>query len=149
MCLCILFCHKENENLTDESETWTDMIDRGGLIHISDQLFSFFMAMELELRLHLQICKGMGTKEAAVKKIIENDEVKFHWSEVAVNWEEEESRVLLEMIAVHWVTVRGFSHASAFLEKYKQKYKTTVQKSKGLRKKLSSAKSVPEATHEL
>ena len=40
------------------------------------------------------------------------------------------------MIIEHWVTVRGFSFTSAFLEKYKQASKESVQKSKGIRKNL-------------
>ena len=52
---------------------------------------------------------------------------------ISADWEEAEA-VLLQMIIEHWVTVRGFSYASAFLEKYKRANKKTVQKSKGTRK---------------
>ena len=90
-------------------------------MHVSDQLFSFFKAVEIELRFHLQASEADGIKEKAVKKILDSEEVNFHWSEIAINWEEEEAGVLLEMVVSHWVTVRGFSYASAFLEKYKQK----------------------------
>lgn len=42
------------------------------------------------------------------------------------------------MIAEHWLTLRGFSLASAFIEKYKQQAKKNVQKSKGIRNQLQA-----------
>ena len=61
---------------------------------------------------------------------------KSRWSIISINWEEEESHLLKDFIVDHWITVRGFSYANAFLEKYKQASKKAVQKSKGLRKQL-------------
>ena len=65
----------------------------------------------------------------------ENTRGFFYWSMLSIDWEEEESSELLRYIVEHWVTVRGFSFAGAYLEKYKQEHKKSVQKSKGLRKK--------------
>ena len=42
------------------------------------------------------------------------------------------------MIVNHWVKIRGFSYASAWLEKFKTAQKKTTQKSKGIRKTLTS-----------
>ena len=64
------------------------------------------------------------------------EDVLLYWSMVSVNWEEEESTELLQNIIEQWVTVHVFSFAGAFLEKYKQIQ--SVQKSKGLRKKLQN-----------
>ena len=65
-----------------------------------------------------------------------------HWSTISANWEEEEaSGELLKSIVEHWVTIRGFSFTSAFMEKYKLTHMKTLQKSKGLRKTLVSKKS--------
>ena len=55
-----------------------------------------------------------------IEKIAKAEDVLFYWSMVSVNWEEEESTELLQKIIEYWVTVRGFSFAGAFLEKYKQ-----------------------------
>lgn len=74
----------------------------------------------------------------ALDGVKNNPSVKYYWSLLAVNWEEDEETVLLDMIINHWITVRGFSHAGAFMEKYKQAHQKTVEKSKGLRKKLLS-----------
>ena len=65
-----------------------------------------------------------------------NDEnVLFVWALASASWQEEDSNVLLQMIVEHWVTLRGFSNAKSLLEKYKQKSRQGVQKSKGLRRK--------------
>lgn len=103
-------------------------------------LYSMFLAMEMEIRKHLEGAnETTSIKDKAIDCILNNQDVKFYWEMVAAgDWEETESVQLLGMIVNHWVTVRGFSHAGAFMERYKQKHKKTVEKSKGLRKKLLS-----------
>ena len=67
---------------------------------------------------------------------MKNDDVLFYWTIVSINWEPVESTELLKLIINHYITIRGFSFASGFMEKYKKLMK---KKSKGLRKKLDSA----------
>lgn len=67
--------------------------------------------------------------------MLQNDNVQF-WSNVCSDWEEEICDILLELIVNEWVTIRGFSYASAWVEKLKQETKMTTEKSKGLRKQL-------------
>ena len=57
-----------------------------------------------------------------------------------LNWDSASKDALLQLIVQHWVTVRGFSFSAAYMEKYKQKHKKTVQKSKGIRKTLLGTK---------
>lgn len=119
-------------------------MDRGGLKHVNDMLFMLFCSMEMEIRHHIRAKCANETesiKEAAIKGMIDNEDVTFYWSVVAVNWEQAEADALLEMLVKHWITLRGFSHAGAFVEKYKQKNKKCTQKSKGLRKTLISSTS--------
>lgn len=120
-----------------ETEEWTDLVDRGGLTHVDDMLFDMFVAMEMEIRRHIGTSSETSSmRDRAIHGILNNDDVKFYWSMVASgDWAETES-TLLRMIVNHWVTIRGFSYTGAFMERYKQKNKKTVQKSKGLRKKL-------------
>lgn len=122
----------------DESEEWTMAIDRGGLKHIDDNTYMVFATMELVLRQYLSSKKASeipGLQEVT-EKMTSCEDVLFHWSMVSVNWGEEESRILLHMIAEHWLKLRGFSFASALVEKYKQTQKKSIQKSKALRKQL-------------
>ena len=60
------------------------------------------------------------------------EHIRFHWS--ICNWEE----ALLEEVVKMWVTMCGFSYAivSAWVEKVKAASVKSLQKSKGLRKKL-------------
>ena len=43
---------------------------------------------------------------------------------------------ILSMMTDLWITIRGFSAVSGWLEQYKQAHTKTVQKSKGVRKQL-------------
>ena len=126
----------ENGGVDDlDSEDWVNMIDRGGLIHISDSLYMVFYSLELQFRHHFTTTKETGT---ILQKILQDDDLLFYWSLVSVNWDVEADE-LLRLIAEHWITIRGFSAASAFMEKYKQANKKTIEKSKGLRKNMISS----------
>ena len=72
--------------------------------------------------------------------MLTNDDLMFYWCLVSANWGEESNRELLRLIADQWITIRGFSSASAFIEMYKKENKKTCQKSMGLRKNLFSGK---------
>lgn len=121
------------------TQAWTNAIDRGGLKHINNMTYMLFVSMELELRKHLSVSESLGVKEKATESISKDEDVLFYWSLVSVNWEEEDAKTLLCMIIEHWITIQGFSNASAFMEKYKQAHKKGVQKSKGVRKQLLSS----------
>ena len=63
--------------------------------------------------------------------------VLFHWSMITATWDNEVAIKLMEMIVELWITVRGFSLASAWIEQNKKVTKTTLQKSKPLRKQIT------------
>lgn len=45
--------------------------------------------------------------------------------------------LILDMLTDLWITIRGFSFASSFLEMYKQEKKKGLQRSKALRKEIN------------
>ena len=90
--------------------------------------------MDIEIHKHLNLAVN-GMKEKLLQALVEND-VQYHWSILAANWGDE-AAVLLKLITEHWITIRGFSSVSAFLELYKQKNKRSIEKSKALRKNLA------------
>ena len=49
---------------------------------------------------------------------------------------EEDTQELLKLIAEDWITTRGFSFTSSFIEHYKREQKKTLEKFKGTRKKI-------------
>ena len=119
------------------SEEWLDLVDRGGLCRVNDTAFSLFQAMEVEVRSHLQLHAAVVTenfKEAVTRRVFESDEVKTFWTWLSNEWEDEDSKLLFRMIVELFVTVRGFSYASAWIEQHKINTAKTLQKSKGLRK---------------
>ena len=119
---------------------WTQEINRGGLVQIDDSLYQLLVAIEIEFRKHFTVANGTANeslKHLAFHGIIENEDVLFYWSMISINWASKEADDLLKMIIEHYITVRGFSFASAFMEKFKQSTKKSTQKSKGLRKNLS------------
>ena len=79
-------------------------------------------------------------QKTAVDSIIANDDVNMYWSILSGNWQEEEAALLIKMLVDHWITIRGFSFASAFMERHKQEHKKSLQKSKGIRKALYEKK---------
>lgn len=75
-------------------------------------------------------------------KVIENEDVQFHWTLLSQDIENaEDSIVLLQDIIKLYITVRGFSMVESWNEVYKNKEQTNTQKSTGLRKSLSGTKS--------
>lgn len=122
------------------SEGWTDLVDRGGLIHISDSIFLFFVAMEVVVKPHFSTNNPSllqkGLKERVIDDVVQESDVLFHWSMIASNWVEEDADELLKTIVNHWVTLRGFSFVSGFNEQYKKEHTKTLEKSKGTRKYL-------------
>lgn len=78
-------------------------------------------------------------KAEFIKKIERNDDVQFYWCIISADFEIDDTEthaILLEMIIELYVTIRGFSFAREWMEKYKQKNKKTTEKSTGLRRKL-------------
>ncbi len=119
-----------------DGQTWST----GGLIHISDTIFLFFVALEVVVKPHFST-KNLsllqkGLKERVIGDVVQDNDVLFHWSMIASNWVEEDADELLKTIVNHWVTMRGFSFVSGFNERYKKEQKKTLEKSKGTRKYL-------------
>ena len=55
-------------------------------------------AMELELWNHLQCQKPPNFVREITEHILKNEDVQFHWSIVACDWEDEEAEALLEQL---------------------------------------------------
>ena len=126
--------------LLDYTKEWIERINRGGLFPINDETFQFFCILEACVRSQLVKALLPSTSETRLTVIstaMENEEVLFHWSMIAVDIDEEHTNELLQEIVMLWVTIRGFAVAASWLEHYKEEARTTTKKSRGLRKKLS------------
>ncbi len=149
LCLCDLFTliiigriEPDDSEEPDESESarWTQAINRGGLVTIDDIMYQFLVSMEMEFRSHFTVTNATtideSMKDLAFQGIMQSEDVLFYWAIISVNWDLTEANELLQIIVKHYITVRGFSFASAFMEKYKQQMKKSTEKSKGIRKTL-------------
>ena len=76
-------------------------------------------------------------KGTIINSVAHDEDVLFHWSMSSIDIaEESHSAELLSNVISLWVTIRGFSIASTWMEQYKQATKTTKAKHslrKGLR----------------
>eukprot|EP00731_Ephydatia_muelleri_P034934 Em0087g3a len=106
-----------------ESEDWIRLVDRGGLNHVSNAMYMAIVSMELEVQKQLQQDSTLGSKLKAklTKCLLESDDVLFFWSIVAAPWEDgaDIEMELLKIVIDMWLTIRGFSYASDWLEKFK------------------------------
>lgn len=130
LCLDDLLSDGTEESVSTE---WITAVNHGGLLFVNNMTFELFYSMELEFR---QFVGTDGINSCAVERMEKNDNILFCWRIVSTAWDEECSSVLLPMILRLWVTIRGYSLCSAWMEKYKVAQKKTVQKSKSLRKEL-------------
>ena len=112
-------------------------INRGGLACVNNMTFELFFTMECVLRTQLEYNPIHLGKEA-VRRITESEDVLFCWCIISTSWDDDCSTALLDMIAKMWSTIRGFSYASAWVDKIKVAQQQTTQKSKGFRKTLNS-----------
>ena len=125
---------------TEDSQDWIKTADRGGLKHVSSEMYLVICSMEIELQKHLQkdISQVTHFKQTVLERIIENEDVVFLWAILSAPWEVEThiEQELLRMVADLWTTIRGFSYVSSWIEKFKATNKKITQKSRGLRKTL-------------
>ena len=121
------------------TEAWTNLMDRGGLWHMSDMKYDFFHAMEVEVRMHFDVMTvkdSIKDKQMVIKKVVGNEDVLFKWWLLLDNEDDHVGNKLLKIIADFYLTIRGFSFATSFVELYKQLHCKGLQRSKGLRKEL-------------
>ena len=137
--LCLAQLLDTDDAKVDESEDWLEMVDRGGLCHVSNDTFEVFLAMEKELRKVLATNVIQQLDDTVKTELAESDGVQFIWYIICADWEEHISQYLLKSMITEWVKIRGFSLAGAWVEKYKAANKKITQKSKGLRKQINTS----------
>ena len=126
----------ENDDAVDnESTEWLTMINRGGLQCVTQKTYTLMLSMEVALQQSLRTVK-VDFKEQVTENIMKDDDVLFNWLMISGNWESKEAETLFKMITDLWVTIRGFSFTSTWIEKYKIAHHHSIQKSKGIRKQL-------------
>ena len=101
--LCLLdLTEDQDEDVSDQSEDWTNLIDRGGLKHVNNNMYMVMLAIEVCVR--KVFCKERvqeksdHLKQQLLSDILTDENVLFHWSMLAINWDDEEANALLPLI---------------------------------------------------
>ena len=92
----------------DYVKTWTVKTDRGGLVHVSNDCFRFFCAVEEVMYEKLE--KGSSRAEF-ITELMDHQTVCFYWDITDGGLEENWSNYLLHDITTLWFTIRGFTVA--------------------------------------
>ncbi len=135
--LCLFDLLDDGDDDDHESTKWLESINRGGLTRVNNNTYEVFHSMECEIRRHLSGFQ-LPDQGTLTEAILANEDVQFFWTVTSSDWERSSATALLELIVKEWLKIRGFSLASAWVEKYKVISKQTTQKSKGVRKQLIS-----------
>ena len=133
---------EEDDGPSELPSEWTALLNRGGLKFATTGMFHLVREMEIVVRAQISgSTLRSNFKDSATTAIISNGDVRAHWSTLCEDheWQEEEAEALLKLVVDHWITVRGFSYASAWVEQYKIANKKIVQKMAGKRKQLQGA----------
>ena len=136
--LCIADLLDDKDDSTQESNEWVEAVDRGGLTRVNNITFELFWTMEKTLRDIVSTSPVSRIPEKCMERVVSDDDVQFIWCLMSSDWAKDSADALLEMIVTEWIKIRGFSYASAWVEKFKSEQRKTTQKTKGLRKQLQS-----------
>ena len=122
MCLGNMAVQGDTTDFTTYTSEWFKKTNRGGLFPVNDETLTFFIAVEKVTRTYLpKYCSNNyeNTKDVLIKVITEDIDVQFYWTLISQDIDEEEDAVrLLKEIVTLWITIRGFSQASTWLEEY-------------------------------
>jgi hypothetical protein len=114
--------------------------------------YSLFVAIEIAMQVgltkHIQGSYQLSADESKKRKkeiidgVMENDDVSFHWNNLAIDiTNEQNSMELLRHVVQLWLTIRGFSISKAWMDKYKMKAQVeTARKSLRIELKKSEEK---------
>ena len=84
--LCLLDLLDDGDEEGGTAEEWLNLIDRGSLKRVNESTFQVMVAMELELRKHLQPQEPPNFVRDITEHILENEDVQFHWCLVGCDW---------------------------------------------------------------
>ena len=77
--------HEDSSTSAEEtflmySRRWIDLVNRGGLFVVSDEVYMAFQSMELALQEYLnRVALGKHKKEDAIQYIVDDGDVQFFW----------------------------------------------------------------------
>jgi hypothetical protein len=118
------------------TEQWTKLIDRGGLYHVSDDVFKLVESIEVAVRRHLNTGAMLTYTSSDLRSAIKDDIFSSHY--LLSQWEnlaetippkyEKYSMELLGAVADLWITIRGHAFSTDYTMTFERKYKKGTRK---------------------
>ena len=94
-----------DETFLSYSRRWVDLVNRGGLCVVSDEVYTAFQATELAIQEYLQRGTIGKYKDDAVEYVTSDGDVQFHWCCLMSTVIEECAQELLKVLVQLLVTV--------------------------------------------
>ena len=112
---------KEGIDVFLYTRKWLDQVNRGGLFPLNDSTFTFFVAIEKQVRnLPSHVIRPSDKKAfktALIDSIIQDEDVQFYWALINQDIDKpKDAEVLLIEIVKLWVIIRGFSLAASWMD---------------------------------
>ncbi len=129
-------------DMEKDTESWTNIVDRGGLFHINDEIYTLFYNMEICVRARLSIKNVFHDStivHSIIKEVTENEAVLHQWH--LITEEQGHNTIYIDELYLNFITkfinLRMHSFTSSIIETYKSLTHTNLQKSKTLRKSIN------------
>lgn len=141
-CLSAMAVNGEESSLLEYTRKWIHLVNRGGLFEVNDMTYMLFREIEIKVRKKLLVAFDRKTsdndlRESIINSVATDDNIQFYWTILSVDIENEiHATEVLQQIIGTWLTVRGFSIAGTWLDKYLHISNQTSAKKKGLRTEL-------------
>ena len=89
MILCLMSMVKDKSDTSEgHCEEWTNLVDRGGLWHVRENVFCFFLSLEEEIRMLLpSLLSEEKCKERMNTELVRNEDVQFYWLIVGADFD--------------------------------------------------------------
>ena len=139
MIFLLMECAGDELDSDGGTETWMNMIDRGGLWHVNDQTYSLFVIMEEVVRHYFssnQVWRNKHIKSTVKKAILISEDLLFEWCIISAEADDDIATEVLHRIVDLYMTIRGVAFTKSCIEMYKQAHQKTLQKKRALRSEL-------------
>ena len=122
------------------STLWLELIDRGGLYHINDDVFQMMVSIEMVVRRHLDVTTfdpNADTIAVICEDVLTSESIMEQWENIADIFPsklEKYSVELITRVVKLWTAIRAHSFAKGWTMKFETRFK------KGTRKTLQPEK---------
>ncbi len=117
---------------------WTRIVDRGGLFHCTQEFIAMLVLIEKQIKNSIEHTSSQLPLDKLKTDLMKCTSTNSTWTECFATSSEYKTQQndLFKIVINEYLTLRGFSFTSRWMEKYKYKNKKNITKTKSLRTKL-------------